>query len=133
MLDGGRLLVADACNHRLVEVTTDGAFVRSIGSMGQEPGDLLYPYGLERLDATTVLVTEFGGCRLQAFDLVSGASSGCWGKGGREPGMLNGPWTAQVHGGTMAVLDSTNNRVYLMPSDRWVDRARRESVEVPSH
>jgi hypothetical protein len=37
-----------------------------------------------------------------------------------------------VHGGTMAVLDSTNNRVYLMPSDRWVDRARRESVEVPS-
>jgi hypothetical protein len=133
MLDGGRLLVADACNHRLVEVTTDGAFVRSIGSMGQEPGDLLYPYGLERLDAATVLVTEFGGCRLQAFDLVSGASSGCWGKGGREPGMLNGPWTAQVHGGTMAVLDSTNNRVYLMPSDRWVDRARRESVEVPSH
>jgi len=132
MLGSGRVLVADACNHRLVEVTTDGAFVRSIGAMGQEPGELLYPYGLERLDATTVLVTEFGGCRLQAFDLSDGSSRGCWGKGGREPGMLNGPWSAQVHGGTLAVLDSTNNRLYLLPSDRWVDRVKRESVAVPS-
>jgi hypothetical protein len=132
MLGSGRLLVADACNHRLVELTTDGTFVRSIGAMGQEPGELLYPYGLERLDDATVLVTEFGGCRLQAFDLASGASSGRWGKGGREAGMLNGPWTAQVHSGTMAVLDSTNNRLYLMPSERWVDRAKRESGAVPS-
>lgn len=132
MLGSGRLLVADACNHRLVELTTDGEFMRSIGAMGQESGELLYPYGLERLDGATVLVTEFGGCRLQAFDLGSGASSGCWGKGGREPGMLNGPWTAQVHGGTMAVLDSTNNRLYLMPSERWVDRAKRESGAVSS-
>lgn len=132
MLGSGRLLVADACNHRLVEVTTDGAFVRTIGAMGQEPGELLYPYGLERLDETTVLVTEFGGCRLQAFDLASGAPTGCWGKGGREPGLLNGPWTAQVHGGTMAVLDSTNNRLYLMPSDRWTERAKRQSGAVPS-
>ena len=131
MLGAGRLLVADACNHRLVELTTDGAFVRSIGAMGQEPAELLYPYGLERLDATTVLVTEFGGCRLQAFDLSSGTSSGCWGKGGREPGLLNGPWTAQVGDGTMAVLDSTNNRIYLMPSDRWTERARREARGVP--
>lgn len=131
MLGSGRLLVADACNHRLVELTTDGTFVRSIGAMGQEPGELLYPYGLERLDAATVLVSEFGGCRLQAFDLAGGASTGCWGKGGREPGMLNGPWTAQVHGGTMAVLDSTNNRLYLMPSDRWTERAKRESGAVP--
>jgi hypothetical protein len=46
--------------------------------------------------------------------------------------MLNGPWTAQVHSGTMAVLDSTNNRLYLMPSERWVDRAKRESGAVPS-
>ncbi|MBM4114679.1 MAG: hypothetical protein FJ252_02230 [Phycisphaerae bacterium] len=131
MLGSGRLLVADACNHRLVELTTDGAFVRSIGAMGQEPGELLYPYGLELLDEATVLVTEFGGCRLQAFDLSNGASMGCLGKGGREPGMLNGPWTTQVHGATMAVLDSTNNRLYLMPSDRWIERARRESGAVP--
>jgi hypothetical protein len=131
MLGSGRLLVADACNHRLVELTTDGAFVRSIGAMGQEPGELLYPYGLERLDGDTVLVTEFGGCRLQAFNLADGASKGCWGKGGREPGLLNGPWTAQVQAGTMAVLDSTNNRVYLMPSDRWSERAKRESGGVP--
>ena len=130
-LGSGRLLVADACNHRLVELTTDGAFVRTIGAMGQEPGELLYPYGLERLDEATVLVTEFGGCRLQAFDLASGAPTGCWGKGGREPGLLNGPWTAQVHGGTMAVLDSTNNRLYLMPSDRWTERAKREAAGVP--
>ena len=99
--------------------------------MGQEPGELLYPYGLERLDAATVLVSEFGGCRLQAFDLAGGASTGCWGKGGREPGMLNGPWTAQVRGGTMAVLDSTNNRLYLMPSDRWTELAKREAGGVP--
>ncbi len=132
LLGSGRLLVADACNHRLVELTTDGAFVRSIGAMGQEAGELLYPYGLERLDDATVLVTEFGGCRLQALDLASGASAGCWGKGGREPGMLNGPWTAQVHGATMAVLDSTNNRLYLMPSDRWIERAKREAGAVPS-
>ena len=131
-LGGGRLLVADACNHRLVEVTTDGAFVRAIGAMGQDPGDLLYPYGLERLDEGTVLVTEFGGCRLQAFDLASGATVGCWGSGGREPGRLNGPWTAQLHGGTMAVLDSTNNRLYLVPSARFAQRAGRVPGEVPS-
>lgn len=125
VLPGGRLLVADACNHRIVEVTTDGAFVRSFGTPGQGAGELLYPYGVAQLADGQVLVTEFGGCRLQAFDVASGASLALFGRGGREPGELNGPWASAISGDTVAVLDSTNQRIYFTPAEPMRARARR--------
>lgn len=131
-LGGDRLLVADACNHRLVEVTTNGEFIRALGSIGQAAGEFLYPYGIERIGDDAVLVTEFGGCRLQAIDLRDGRTLGCWGSGGRSRGELNGPWTSQVHGDLLAVLDSTNHRVYLLPAKPWRTAGSPEAVAVPS-
>lgn len=108
------LVVTDACNHRLGRFTMDGGLIGWIGSnanQGRKPGQMYFPYGLYLLPDGTAMVTEFGGARVQRFDLASGRSLGCWGEPGREPGQLAAPWAITMLNDSMYVLDSANNRV----------------------
>lgn len=110
--DAGELLVVDACNHRLVRFSLDGTYLGEIGAgIGREPGQMMYPYGAALLRDGSVLVSEFGGNRLQRFDLTTGRSLGVFGRGGRARGELASPWGVAVTDGQVLVLDSGNNRV----------------------
>lgn len=121
-LDVGRreLIVADACNQRLGRFSLDGDLLGWIGLPdessapdGTPPVRLDFPYSVVLLGDSTVLVTEFGGARLQRIDPRSGASLGTFGVAGRGEGELAIPWTSVVDGRVTYVLDSGNNRVIV--------------------
>lgn len=114
-LDGQKqLVITDSANHRIGRFTLDGGLIGWIGSagaMGDAPGQFRFPYGLASLGDGTVMVSEFGGNRVQRIDLGSGQSLGSWGKAGRGVGELATPWAVAVLGKTTFVVDSGNNRV----------------------
>lgn len=115
-LDAGRkrLIVADACDHRLGVFDLDGKLIRWIGSRetgGREPGRFNYPYGLALCPDGSVLVAEFGNHRVQRIDVETGESLGVFGAMGRGPGQVLNPWGVAIIGPTAYVLDSGNSRV----------------------
>jgi hypothetical protein len=109
------VVIADAINHRVGRFTLDGRLIAWIGSTrapGPELGKFNYPYGVSPLDDGTVLVSEFGGNRVQRIDLSSGASLGAVGRAGRGDGELAGAWAVTGIGGTAFVADASNNRIF---------------------
>ncbi len=108
------LWVADACNHRIVRLSLDGAVLTTFGRMGRGTGELRYPYGIDVNRDGTIMVCEYGGDRLQWFS-KQGQSLGTWGRSGRAPGELSGPWGAAYGpGGQVYVVDSLNSRVQIV-------------------
>ncbi len=108
------LWVADACNHRLVRFSLDGKVLSTIGSFGDAPGELKYPYDVCVSPDGSILVCEYGGNRLQWFS-KSARSLRTWGKSGRKPGELFAPWGATYGpGGNVYVVDSLNSRIQII-------------------
>lgn len=112
------LIVADALNHRVLRLRIrddhSADLVDSYGGPGQigrAPGQLDHPYSATMLADGTMLVSEFGACRVQRLDLETGESRGTWGVGGRREGELLNPWEVVVIDDLAWVLDSGNNRV----------------------
>lgn len=105
------MIVTDACNHRVGRFTLDGELIAWIGTPGGGPGQLNYPYGLELVGDGTVLVVEFGGHRVQRFNLASGKSIAIYGQAGRGAGQISSPWGVAILGRVAYLLDSGNNRV----------------------
>ncbi|MSR43876.1 MAG: hypothetical protein EXS15_00745 [Phycisphaerales bacterium] len=115
--DGSELFVADSCNHRIQVFSSDGVFKRTLCQAGAEPGALAYPYGIDSLDDGTLLVAEFGNCRLQRLDAMSGESLGVWGGGGSAIGRLNAPWAVAHLAQRIFILDTANARIQSMSLD----------------
>ncbi|MFN7021194.1 MAG: hypothetical protein ACK4WH_07700, partial [Phycisphaerales bacterium] len=113
-VDGKKeLVVADSANHRLGRFTLEGQLIGWIGTpdrTGDGPGEFRFPYGLAGVGDGTVMVSEFGGNRVQRIDVASGRSLGSWGRAGRGEGELAAPWAVAVLGRRTFVVDSGNNR-----------------------
>jgi len=116
----GELLVTDSCNHRVGRFTLDGELLGWTGSPVPAPAsqsaatvDLDFPYSLYLLEDSTLLVTEFGACRVQRVDPVRGVSLGSFGVAGRGEGELATPWAAVVVGRETLILDSGNGRIVV--------------------
>lgn len=110
----GRLIVTDACNHRLGVFDLDGRLIRWIGSRetaGKEPGRFSYPYGLALCPDGSVLVAEFGNHRVQRIDVETGQGRAIYCSMGRGEGEVLYPWSVALIGPIAYVLDSGNNRV----------------------
>jgi DNA-binding beta-propeller fold protein YncE len=120
--DGAKeLVVTDACNHRLGRFTLDGKLIGWISSpanQGRKPGQFSYPYGLVILPDGTAMVSEFGGARAQRINIDTGATLGCWGEPGREPGQVLAPWGVTALNGSVYLLDSGNNRITAFSTPR---------------
>lgn len=121
-----RLVVNDACNHRVGVFTLDGGLVRWIDAPA--PGErFIYPYGLVILDDGTALITEVGAGRMTRLDLDRGVAIASWGSTGRTPGHLAQPWGLTIRDGLVWVLDSGNDRVQAWRLDTPLrDLARSE-------
>lgn len=108
------LWVADACNHRIIRLSLDGAVLTVFGSMGTDAGQMRYPYDIAVTPDDRLLVCEYGNSRLQWFD-KTGRSLRVWGKPGRNMGELWSPWgVATESDGTIYVVDSLNSRVQII-------------------
>ncbi len=110
-IDGDTLWIADACNHRVCRFRLDGTPIASFGSLGGGPGQLRFPYGVDRLSDGSLVVCEYGNNRVQRFT-PDGRSLGTWGRAGRKAGELAYPWALVVGPrDRVYVVDSGNNRV----------------------
>lgn len=108
------LWVADACNHRILRFDRDGKLLSCFGEMGQDPGQMRYPYDIAVTPQNTIMVCEFGNHRLQWFD-KSGHSLQTWGTPGRQIGQLSSPWGAAISpNGCVCIVDYLNNRVQIV-------------------
>jgi hypothetical protein len=114
LLDDGRILVADACNHRIAtyRLENDQCVLEGIwGELGEEPGKLRYPYGLAVNAEGLLLIAEWGNNRISKFT-PDGEFISLWGGLGREVGQLCQPWSVCVDSRNRTyVLDSYNHRV----------------------
>ncbi len=113
--DGSEIFIADSCNHRVVVVGLDGGLHRVLGSLGRGLGEFAYPYGLATLPDGSILVSEFGSNRIQVIDAKDGRGLAIWGGFGEGDGHLKYPWAVDERDGTVAVLDTGNNRLMIAP------------------
>ncbi|MFN0134368.1 MAG: hypothetical protein ACKVW3_17785 [Phycisphaerales bacterium] len=128
----GRLVVTDACNHRVGVFDLEGQLKWWIGSpeaAGAGASEMLYPYGVALLPDGTALVAEFGNHRINHVDLDGKRSVGTIGKPGRGPGELTNPWGMAVSGNEVYVLDSGNERVQVMAMPMPIRPAARARAE----
>jgi hypothetical protein len=115
----GRMVVTDACNHRVGVFSLDGALTKWIGGpdrAGNGVDQFAYPYGLLLLADGTAIVSEIGNARIKHIDLESGRTIACLGIAGRDAGELNTPWSVAMLGDRLWVLDSGNDRVQGFPA-----------------
>lgn len=114
LIDNGLIYITDACNHRVVVFTTDGKWVRNMGSAGSELGQFRFPYGMAEDSEGHLIVCEFGNNRVQMIDKQSGRGLKAWGSPGREPGHLAYPWGVAVDKRDRVVaVDAGNNRLQV--------------------
>lgn len=122
----GRLVVTDACNHRIGVFTLEGELIRWIPGASALTADktelhdhselFRYPYGLVLLRDGSALISEQGAARITRVDLESGTILERTGKPGRGEGELITPWGVTVHDSDAFALDSGNNRVLCFPA-----------------
>jgi len=119
----GLLVVVDALNHRIVRLRLDSrasaTLVDVFGGpslVGRALGQLDHPYSAAVLADGSVLVSEFGACRVQRLNLDEGVSLGSYGLPGRREGELVNPWEVVVIDRLAWVLDSGNNRAVAFES-----------------
>lgn len=117
------VLVADDRNHRVVEFTPEGTWVRQVGSFGGGDGEFRFPYdvGVDARSPRQLYVADNNNHRVQAFDGESFAFVRSWGAFGPEPGNLEytralGAVADDPTGG-VAVADTANNRVQVFAPD----------------
>jgi DNA-binding beta-propeller fold protein YncE len=114
VIDNGLVYITDACNHRIAVFTTEGKWVRNMGSTGSGLGQFRFPYGLAEDRQGHLIVCEFGNNRVQQIDKETGRGLKIWGSAGREPGQFAYPWGVAVdkHDRVVAV-DAGNNRLQV--------------------
>ncbi|MBN1488867.1 MAG: hypothetical protein JXA69_03030, partial [Phycisphaerae bacterium] len=91
----------------------EGVLLSAFGTIGSDPGQLRYPYGVRVAPDGNLLVAEYGNNRVQMFT-PAGTSLWTWGSPGRQPGQLAIPWALAIsRDGRVYVVDSGNNRIQV--------------------
>jgi DNA-binding beta-propeller fold protein YncE len=109
-----RLIVADACNHRLEVFTKDGKIAAIWGSVGGGLGQFNYPHDLALGKAGLIYVAEYGNTRIQVLD-AQGRSVAAYGQAGTGPGQFGAPWgIAAAPDGRLWVADTQNHRLQVL-------------------
>lgn len=112
--DGERLYVVDAGNHRLNVYDREGKLLEYIGSVGDGPGQLRYPYDLAVAEDGSLFVLEYGNHRVSWLS-EDGAFLGAWAGPGSDPGELASPWgCALAPDGTLIIADTMNQRLQIL-------------------
>ncbi len=88
----GTMVVSDAGNSRIQEITRDGQFVRKWGAFGgMGDGNFNFPHGLAVDSVRKVIyVADFWDCRIQKFSLDGGFIMK-WGSNGTDSGKFTNP------------------------------------------
>lgn len=107
----GHVWAADSGNSRLVEFSSTGALIRTIGSTGTGPGGLSHPRGVSVDPSGHLWVADTGNSRVQELT-STGAYLARFGEPGTGVGKLSEPSEVALDAsGNLWVASSGNNRV----------------------
>ncbi|MEE8142658.1 MAG: NHL repeat-containing protein [Planctomycetota bacterium] len=108
----GRFYVADSGNHRIQVFDHTGKPLRSIGKLGDGPGELRFPHGIALTTDGHLYVVDSGNSRIQVLD-AGGRALSSWGGHGKKAGLFNDPRRIAVAGDRVYVADTGNHRVQV--------------------
>jgi len=116
---GGRLLVADTGNHRILVFGPDLALAKSIGSEGDEPGQFRQPADVAVDSQGRIIVADSGNHRIQ---ILSPDGKPVKTIGGPKPGEADGEFrtptkVAVDENGHILVTDTHNHRLQVFDRD----------------
>lgn len=119
----GVVYVADTHEHRIALFTPDGQLISTFGSMGTEPGQMIYPTDVAFGPEGRIYVSEFGGNdRIQVFD-PAGNTLFSFGTFGPETGQFNRPQSIEFNAdlNELWIADACNHRIVITdPHGRWI-------------
>ena len=111
-VDGsGNVWVVDSGNNRVEEFSSEGAYIKSVGSKGSGKTEFKEPKGIA-FSGRNVYVSDYGNNRIEEFS-GSGTYLAEFGTKGSGNGQLDGPYgiASDPVAGDLYVTDSLNNRV----------------------
>lgn len=116
-LADGRIVVADTHYSRLVFFDQQGEVLEMFGTMGEAPGDFIYPVALTADDAGNLYVVEYG-----SNDRVTKLSPdlevlAVFGSFGTTRGAFQRPSGIAWHDGRLYIADAINSRVQVFEDD----------------
>jgi DNA-binding beta-propeller fold protein YncE len=117
----GQIYVADSDEQRIQVFGRDGQFLRSWGSLGDQPGLFNSPLGLAVDAESNVYVVDSANQRVQKFS-STGAWLTSWGSYGMDDGQFAYPrGIALDSDGNVYVADTQNNRIQKFTAEgRWL-------------
>ena len=113
----GEMIVSERSVHRVSIFDTKGQKIRTFGSCGDSPDQMVYPRGIAVDDMDNIYVSSDH--KLQKFT-ISGELIKCvGGRGGRGwmEGEFNDPRGVTLHGNQVYVCDCDNNRIQVFDLD----------------
>lgn len=117
LLSDGRVAVADTHYGRVVFFDQQGKFLSSIGKIGKNDGEFVYPVALAEDEAGDLYVCEYGGNdRVQKFDR-NGKFLMAFGASGVEEGKFQRPSGIVWRNGKLYIADAFNNRIQMFEKD----------------
>ncbi|MCA9091929.1 MAG: ATP-binding cassette domain-containing protein [Planctomycetaceae bacterium] len=116
LLKDGRVAVADTHYGQVMFFDQQGKVLGTIGKIGREDGEFVYPVALAEDEEGNLFVCEYGGNdRVQKFD-AQGNFLMKFGKSGVEDGEFQRPSGIVWREGRLYIADAFNNRIQIFDS-----------------
>ena len=110
----GEMIVSEYCGHRVSIFDIRGQKIRTFGSRGDSPDQMLYPAGIAIDDTDNIYVSSLH--KLQKFT-SSGELIKCVGQRGRKEGEFDDPLGVTLHDNKVYVCDGGNHRIQVFDLD----------------
>ena len=108
------MIVSGRCDHRLSIFDIRGQKIRTFGSRGDSPDQLIYPAGIATDDTDNIYVSSEH--KLQKFT-SSGELIKCIGKKGRKEGEFDDPRGVTLYDNQVYVCECKNHRIQVFDLD----------------
>lgn len=113
----GNVYVPDTHYHRVMVYSPKGDLLRQWGSLGNDPGQFIYPTDIAFDDKGRIFVGEYGDHdRISVFDM-SGKYLYEIGKFGFGDGEFSRPQSIVIEGDTLYTADTCNHRIAVFKTD----------------
>jgi len=113
----GDILVCDYNNHRIQIFDSQGKFISTFGSKGNENGQFSSPFGIAINSKGNIVVSEYDNHRIQIFDSERNFIS-TFGSKGNNNGQFSNPWGICVdNNDRIYVCDYKNHRIQIFDSE----------------
>ena len=116
----GEMIVSERDGHRVSIIDNRGKKIRTFGSRGDSPDQMIYPRGIAIDDIDNIYVSSSH--KLQKFT-SNGELIKCIGKEGGKEGEFNYPHGVTLHDNQVYVCDTDNHRIQVFDLNLYFVRS----------